>query len=83
MILAIVVMNGAFGALQEGRAQAAAQAVRTLLEPHATVVRDGRARRMQAAALVPGDLMVMAWAIALPRTAACWRPRRSRSTNRC
>ena len=59
IILAIVVVNGGFGALQEGRAQQAARAVRALLEPRAIVIREGRPREIDAAGLVRGDLMVI------------------------
>ena len=59
IILAIVVVNGGFGAWQEGRAQQAARAVRALLEPRAIVIRDGRPREIDAAGLVRGDLMVI------------------------
>ena len=48
IILAIVVVNGGFGALQEGRAQHAARAVRALLQPHAIVIRHGDAREIDA-----------------------------------
>ncbi len=59
IILAIVVLNGAFGALQEGRAQQATRAVRALLEPHAIIVRDGRQREIDAARMVRGDVVVI------------------------
>jgi len=59
IILAIVVVNGGFGAVQEGRAQQAARAVRALLEPHAIVIREGHTREIDAAGLVRGDLMVI------------------------
>ncbi|MHB1837183.1 MAG: cation-translocating P-type ATPase, partial [Solirubrobacteraceae bacterium] len=59
IILAIVVLNGGFGAVQEGRAQQAARAVRALLAPHAIVIRDGHPSEIDAATLVRGDLMVI------------------------
>ncbi len=59
IILAIVLVNGGFGALQEGRAQHAARAVRALLQPRAIVIRHGDAREIDATALVGGDLMVI------------------------
>ena len=42
VILAIVVANAVFGAVQEGRADKAAAAVRALLAPTAPSLRDGR-----------------------------------------
>ncbi|MGB7160127.1 MAG: cation-translocating P-type ATPase [Tepidisphaeraceae bacterium] len=54
-ILAIVVLNGVLGFVQEGRAEQALAALRKLSSPHAKVVRDGRSQNLPAAGLVPGD----------------------------
>jgi Ca2+-transporting ATPase len=54
-ILAIVVLNGILGFVQEGRAEQALAALRKLSTPHAKVVRDGRLQNVEAAELVPGD----------------------------
>ena len=59
IILAIVGVNGGFGAVQEGRAQQAARAVRALLEPRAIVIREGHPREIDAAGLVRGDVLVI------------------------
>ena len=59
VIAAIVVLNAGLGAVQEGRAEAAALAVRALLAPNARVLRDGRVERVEAAALVPGDVVLL------------------------
>ena len=59
VILAIVIANAAFGAVQEGRADKAAAAVRALLAPTARVVRDGRMRERPAADVVVGDLVAL------------------------
>ena len=59
VIAAIVVLNAGLGALQEGRADAAARAVRSLLAPTARVRRDARVERVPAAALVPGDVVLL------------------------
>ena len=59
IILAIVVLNGVFGAVQEGRAQQAARAVRALLEQRTVVVRGGRPREIETAGLVLGDVVVL------------------------
>ncbi len=45
------------GFFQELRAEKALDALRRMSAPHATVVRDGRARRVPARELVPGDLI--------------------------
>ena len=54
-ILAIVVLNGVLGFVQEGRAEQALAALRKLSSPRAKVVRDGRSQNLAAAELVPGD----------------------------
>ncbi len=54
-ILTIVILNGALGFLQEGRAEQALAALRKLSSPTAKVVRDDRPRNLPAAELVPGD----------------------------
>jgi P-type Ca2+ transporter type 2C len=58
VIGALVVANAALGAIQEGRAEAAAQAVRGLLAPRALVIRQGATRELDAAELVSGDVVL-------------------------
>ncbi|MFP5489243.1 MAG: cation-translocating P-type ATPase [Acidimicrobiia bacterium] len=57
VIAAIVVLNAAIGFWQEVKAVAAVAALRRLSATHATVVRDGRSRRVDTAELVVGDLV--------------------------
>jgi Ca2+-transporting ATPase len=59
VIAAIVILNAALGAVQEGRAERAARAVRTLLSPGAVVVRGGSVGEIDATDLVPGDVMLL------------------------
>ena len=54
-IMAIVILNGLLGFVQEGRAEQALAALRKLSSPHAKAVRDGRSQNLLAAELVPGD----------------------------
>src|SRR5688572_1018674 len=54
-ILAIVVLNGVLGFVQEGRAEQALAALRKMSSPRAKVTRDGQLRNLPAAELVPGD----------------------------
>jgi Ca2+-transporting ATPase len=54
-ILAIVVLNGLLGFIQEGRAEQALAALRKLSSPQAKVIRDERSQNVPAAELVPGD----------------------------
>jgi Ca2+-transporting ATPase len=58
-IIAVIVLNGIFGFLQEHRAERAVAALKRLLPAVATVVRDGQQRRLPAEELVPGDLLVL------------------------
>ena len=58
-ILAIVVMNALLGFVQEFRAERALAALRRLAAPQATVVREGRAIHVDAAELVPGDVILV------------------------
>lgn len=59
VILAVVVINAAVGIVQEGRAEKALDAIRSLLAPHASVWRDGRRIAIAAAEVVPGDLLLL------------------------
>jgi magnesium-transporting ATPase (P-type) len=59
VILAVVLINAAIGFLQEGRAEAALDAIRAMIDPRATVIRDGRRVTVAAEAIVPGDLVVI------------------------
>jgi Ca2+-transporting ATPase len=58
-ILAVVLLNAVMGYLQESRAQAAVAALRAMAAADATVVRDGERRRVPAAQLVPGDVVLL------------------------
>jgi cation-transporting ATPase F len=59
VILGVVVANAVVGFVQEGRAQAALDALRALVRTNARVVRDGRVRLVPSESLVPGDLIVL------------------------
>ena len=58
-ILAIVVLNAVLGLIQEGRAEAALEALAKLAAPEAQVIRDGHHLTIPARELVPGDLVVL------------------------
>jgi magnesium-transporting ATPase (P-type) len=66
VILAVVLLNVSIGVLQEGKAEKALQAIRHLLAPHANVLRDGRLQDIDAADLVPGDVVQVASGDSLP-----------------
>lgn len=58
-ILAIVVLNGILGFVQEWKAEAAMQALQKMLSPRCKVLREGQEREIDATALVPGDIVVL------------------------
>lgn len=58
-IIVILVLNAAIGFVQEYRAEQAIEALRKLAAPDTTVLRDGSARVIPAAELVPGDIVVL------------------------
>ena len=58
-ILVVIALNAAFAFAQERHAERAVEALQAYLPPHARVVRDGREQDVDAAALVPGDLLVV------------------------
>jgi Ca2+-transporting ATPase len=59
LIATIVVLNTVLGAVQEGRAESAAAAVRALLPQRAHAVRGGAVRELDAAEVVPGDVLLL------------------------
>ncbi|TLM78800.1 MAG: HAD family hydrolase, partial [Actinobacteria bacterium] len=58
-ILAILLLNGILGFVQEYRAEKALAALKEMSAPAATVVRDGAEREVAAAELVPGDIVLL------------------------
>ncbi|MDO9316962.1 MAG: HAD-IC family P-type ATPase [Gammaproteobacteria bacterium] len=57
VILAVVIINGIIGFIQEGKAEEALRAILSMTTTVCLVQRDGQLRSMDAAALVPGDLV--------------------------
>jgi P-type Ca2+ transporter type 2C len=58
-ILAIVILNGILGYVQESRAEKALAALKSLSSPRVRVIRDGKTSEIAAEELVPGDLMLL------------------------
>ena len=56
-IVAVIVLNGLFGYLQENRAERAVAALKKLLPTYSTVVRGGEEARIPAEELVAGDVL--------------------------
>ena len=59
VILGVVLMNAVVGFIQEQRAEQALAALQRLVRTEAAVRRDGQRRRIPAAALVPGDIVLL------------------------
>jgi magnesium-transporting ATPase (P-type) len=59
-IVVVIVLNAAFAFAQERQAEHATEALRDLLPPHARVRRGGALVEIDATALVPGDLLLLA-----------------------
>ncbi|MDR3067952.1 MAG: HAD-IC family P-type ATPase [Cellulomonas sp.] len=57
VILAVAVINALVGFIQEGRAQKALDSIKQMLSQEAQVKRDGRWGLVDAATLVPGDVV--------------------------
>ena len=55
----VLLINGIIGTVQEYSAGRAAAALRKLEQPHASVIRDGEKREIDARQLVPGDLVLL------------------------
>jgi calcium-translocating P-type ATPase len=58
-IVAVILLNAVFAFAQERQAVRAVEALKRYLPQHATVVRDGHVGVVEAAALVPGDVIVV------------------------
>ncbi|MFF3868272.1 cation-translocating P-type ATPase [Micromonospora sp. NPDC001898] len=58
-IAVVVLFNATIGFVQESRAEASLEALRRMLVTTATVRRDGRLVRLDAAQLVPGDVIAV------------------------
>jgi magnesium-transporting ATPase (P-type) len=59
VILAVVVANAIIGFVQEGRAEQAMDAIRQMLAPKSSVLRDGQRRSIDSALLAPGDIVLL------------------------
>ena len=58
-ILAIVVLNGILGFVQEYKAEKAIEALQKMLSPQCRVLRDGSEIEIDASLLVPGDIVLL------------------------
>jgi magnesium-transporting ATPase (P-type) len=58
VILAVIVINGIIGFIQEGRAEKSLDAIRAMLTRESSVLRDGRRLTVPAESLVVGDVVL-------------------------
>ena len=59
VILAVVLANTIIGFIQEGKAEASAEALEKMMTPECTVLRDGNQEVIPARDLVPGDVVLL------------------------
>ncbi|OAI43660.1 carbonate dehydratase [Rhizomicrobium sp. SCGC AG-212-E05] len=76
VIITVVVANATIGFIQEGRAQEALNAIRALIAPEATVIRDHRRQHKPVDELVPGDLVLIEAGDRVPADIRLLRARR-------
>ncbi|MBF0787650.1 MULTISPECIES: cation-translocating P-type ATPase [unclassified Streptococcus] len=57
IILAVVIINAIFGVYQEGKAEEAIEALKSMSSPAARVLRDGHMTEIESKDLVPGDIV--------------------------
>ncbi len=59
VILAVVLANAIIGFIHEGKAEKAMDAIRQMLAPHASVVRNAERHTVVSEQLVPGDIVLL------------------------
>jgi magnesium-transporting ATPase (P-type) len=59
VIVAVVVINAVVGFVQEGKAEKALDAIRDMIAPLATVLREGKRHVVGARDIVPGDVVLL------------------------
>jgi magnesium-transporting ATPase (P-type) len=59
VIVGVVAINAIIGFIQEGKAEKAMEAIRLMLSPEATVLREGRRAVVPAETLTPGDIVLL------------------------
>lgn len=75
VIAAVVLINAVVGFVQEGRAEQALSALRSMLAPAARVLRDGARRTLPVEELVPGDVLLLEAGDRVPADARLLRAR--------
>jgi magnesium-transporting ATPase (P-type) len=66
VIAGVVLINAVIGFVQEGKAEKALDAVRSMLASRAIVLREGERREIDATLLVPGDVVLLESGVRVP-----------------
>lgn len=69
VIIAILVLNGVFGFIQEYRAQASIESLKEMARSDALVIRAGKEQEISAQDLVPGDIIILSTGDRIPADA--------------
>jgi magnesium-transporting ATPase (P-type) len=72
-ILSFFLAHAVIGFVREGRADAAMAAIRSMLAPHAALLRDGHRPTVHGADPVPGDIVLLEAGDKALRICECWR----------
>ncbi|MFA9478626.1 cation-transporting P-type ATPase [Phycisphaerales bacterium AB-hyl4] len=75
VIFAVVIINAIIGFVQEGKAERALDAIRHMLSPEATVLRDGERHTIPAEQIVPGDIVALSSGDKVPADLRLFRTR--------
>ena len=59
VIVGVVILNVIIGFIQEGKGEAAIEALQRMMVPECTVVRDGQKRIIPSREVVPGDVVIL------------------------
>jgi magnesium-transporting ATPase (P-type) len=59
VILGVVIINALIGFIQEGKAEQALEAIRGMISPKASVLREDRRLTIDATEIVPGDILLL------------------------
>lgn len=66
IILAVILFNAIMGFVQEYRAEKAIESIKSLVKKKAYVLREGRQKQVEAAEVVPGDIIVLKEGATIP-----------------
>jgi Ca2+-transporting ATPase len=69
IILFVIILNAVIGVIQEYKAEKAVEALKKMMNPHATVLRNGEEKIVLAEELVPGDILILEEGTRLPADA--------------